>query len=147
MWRGDERAVTRRRPIRQPTSPVRDQWKAICQTVVSDSGEPLGTVEDVLITPNGQVIAVLSTAQPLGLGEKRVAVPMASLETATRDGGTQIVFKGSKESLVEAPAVSPPTGSSRVEPTRPGTTGTLPTPQSSPGTSPSPQGAPPSGNQ
>jgi len=148
MWGGDQRA--RDTTAAYQTTDVasaRPMESYLRQTVVSDSGEPLGTVEDVLITPNGQVMAVLSTAQPLGLGEKRVAVPMASLETATRDGGTQIVFKGSKESLVEAPAVSPPTGSSRVEPTRPGTTGTLPTPQSSPGTSPSPQGAPPSGNQ
>lgn len=148
MWGGDQRA--RDTTAAYQTTDVasaRPMESYLRQTVVSDSGEPLGTVEDVLITPNGQVMAVLSTAQPLGLGEKRVAVPMTSLETATRDGGTQIVFKGSKESLVEAPAVSPPTGSSRVEPTRPGTTGTLPTPQSSPGTSPSPQGAPPSGNQ
>ena len=139
MWGGDQRA--RDTTAAYQTTDVasaRPMESYLRQTVVSDSGEPLGTVEDVLIMRNGQVIAVLSTAQPLGLGEKRVAVPMASLETATRDGGTQIVFKGSKESLVEAPAVSPPTGGSRVQPTRP---------QSSPGTSPSPQGAPPSGNQ
>lgn len=149
MWRGDERVGDMTVAVEATdVASARPMDMFLRQTVVSDSGETLGTVEDVLVTQNGQVIAVLSTAQPLGLGEKRVAVPMASLETATRDGSSRIVFKGSKESLVEAPAVSPRTGSSRPESTRPGTTGTLPTqPESRPGTPPSPQGTPPSGNQ
>src|SRR5690606_19725904 len=114
MWRGDERVGDMTVAVEATdVASARPMDMFLRQTVVSDSGETLGTVEDVLVTQNGQVIAVLSTAQPLGLGEKRVAVPMASLETATRDGTSRIVFKGSKESLVEAPAVSPRTGSSR----------------------------------
>lgn len=112
------------------------------QAVVSDAGEPIGIVEDVLVTPNGQVMAVLSTAQPLGLGEKRVAVPMHLLETATRDGGTRIVYKGSKEALVEAPPVSPRTGGNRSESTQPGSSGMMHS-EDRPSTSPGFQGEPP----
>ena len=111
------------------------------QAVVSDAGEPIGIVEDVLVTPNGQVMAVLSTAQPLGLGEKRVAVPMHLLETATRNGGTRIVYKGSKEALVEAPPVSPRTGGNRSESTQPGSSGMMQ--EDRPSTSPGFQGEPP----
>jgi len=148
MMRGDERVGDMTTAFQATdVSSARPMNSYLRQTVVSQSGEPLGMVEDMLVTRNGQVMAVLSTAQPLGLGEKRVAVPMASLESAARDGRAQIVFKGSKESLTEAPAVSPTTGggSSGAAPTLPGTSGTTTTqpPQSSPSTSPSP----PSGNQ
>lgn len=128
MLGGDQRVGDMTTALRTPDiSNARPMNSYMRQPVFSQAGEPLGTVEDILIARDGQVMAVLSTAQPLGLGEKRIAVPMPNIEIATRDGSTQLVFKGSRDTLADFPAVDGTTGSS-------GVTGVAPTPPSTPGT-------------
>lgn len=150
MLGGDRQAGDMTAALRTPdVSSARSVSSYMRQPIVSQTGEPLGTVEDMLVTRNGQVMAVLSTAQPLGLGEKRVAVPMSSIETAARNGSTQLVLRGSRETLADAPAVAPATGggTTGAAPAPPGATTTQPPQQGSPDVLPSPQGTPPQGNQ
>lgn len=153
MFGGDQREVDTTTAFRTPdVSSARPLSSYLRQPVVSQTGEPLGTVENMLVTQDGQAMAVLSTAQPLGLGERRVAVPMSSLQATSRDGGTQLVFRGSRDALSEAPSVGPSTGggTTGAAPTTLGTTGTTttqPPQQGSPSIAPSPQGTPAPRNQ
>lgn len=113
------------------------------QTIVSETGEPLGTIQDMIVMPDGRVAAVVGVEQALGMGEKRVAVPMTDITTTTRDGGMQLVLKGSRDDIANAPTVGPDVGT-RTTPggttTTPGTTQTPPGAQqpSPPQTTPTP---------
>ncbi len=69
----------------------------------SQSGEALGTVENVLVMPDGRVVAVVSVERALGIGERRVAVPLSDITSSARDGGSQLVLKGSRDELTRAP--------------------------------------------
>jgi sporulation protein YlmC with PRC-barrel domain len=74
--------------------------------VSSQSGEQLGTVDDVLIGGDGRVVAIIvGIERALGLGEKRVALPYSSIEATKQDGSQRLVLKGSnsKETLASAP--------------------------------------------
>ena len=60
--------------------------KLIGTTVVSTNNESIGDVNDVILDRNGQVMAVVvGVGGFLGIGEKDVAVPFASLEFASRE--------------------------------------------------------------
>jgi sporulation protein YlmC with PRC-barrel domain len=60
--------------------------KLIGTTVVSASNESIGDVNDVVVDANGQVMAVvIGVGGFLGIGEKDVAVPYASLQFASRE--------------------------------------------------------------
>jgi sporulation protein YlmC with PRC-barrel domain len=60
--------------------------KLIGTTVVSANNESIGDVNDVILDRNGQVMAVVvGVGGFLGIGEKDVAVPFASLEFASRE--------------------------------------------------------------
>jgi sporulation protein YlmC with PRC-barrel domain len=77
--------------------------KLIGTTVVSTNNESIGDVNDVILDRNGQVMAVVvGVGGFLGIGEKDVAVPFASLEFASRDqmnaannGGGNVTSTGS----------------------------------------------------
>ena len=60
--------------------------KLIGTTVVSANNESIGDVNDVILDRNGQVMAVVvGVGGFLGIGEKDVAVPFASLDFASRE--------------------------------------------------------------
>ena len=68
------------------------------------SGEPLGTVRDVLMGPDGKATAaVISVGRYLGIGDKIVAVPFTALRTEQRDGDRRIVIDIVREALQSAP--------------------------------------------
>ena len=72
--------------------------------VNSRTGEPLGMVQDILITQDGRVAAlIVGVERTLGLGEKRVVLPFSVIETRGRDGTQELIFTGSKEQLGNAP--------------------------------------------
>ena len=67
-------------------------------------GEPLGTVRDVLMGPDGKATAaVISVGRYLGIGDKVVAVPFSALRTEQREGDRRIVIDIVREALQSAP--------------------------------------------
>jgi hypothetical protein len=67
-------------------------------------GEPLGTVRDVLMGPDGKATAaVISVGRYLGIGDKIVAVPFTALRTEQREGDRRIVIDIVREALQSAP--------------------------------------------
>lgn len=50
------------------------------QTVTNPQGEEIGKVEDVIISENGQKVqAVISVGGFMGLGDKKISVPLEEL--------------------------------------------------------------------
>ncbi len=55
--------------------------KVVGSTVVNEANETVGTIDDLIVTPNEKVpFAVLSVGGFLGIGTKYVVVPFSSLE-------------------------------------------------------------------
>lgn len=66
--------------------------------------EDLGSVEDMLVTADGQILGVVvGVGGFLGIGEKRVAIPTEAIE---------VVFEGEGEAMADAGATQPPAGQS-----------------------------------
>lgn len=67
-------------------------------------GEPLGTVRDVLMGPDGKATAaVISVGRYLGIGDKVVAVPFTALRTERNNGERRIVIDIARDTLQSAP--------------------------------------------
>jgi sporulation protein YlmC with PRC-barrel domain len=75
--------------------------KVVGSTVVNEAGTTVGTIDDLIVTPNEKVpYAVLSVGGFLGIGTKYVVVPFNALEMNNK----QIVLTGAtKESLTSLP--------------------------------------------
>ena len=75
--------------------------KVVGSTVVNESSETVGTIDDLIVTPSEKVpFAVLSVGGFLGMGTKYVVVPYSSLQV--RDN--KVVLPGAtKESLKALP--------------------------------------------
>jgi sporulation protein YlmC with PRC-barrel domain len=75
--------------------------KVVGSTVVNEAGTTVGTIDDLIVTPNEKVpYAVLSVGGFLGIGTKYVVVPFNALEMNNK----QIVLRGAtKESLTSLP--------------------------------------------
>lgn len=69
--------------------PLAEAYRAsrlIGETVLNDENQRIGTVDDLLITPNNRVLfAVLSVGGFLGLNRHLVAVPFSSLTVDEKD--------------------------------------------------------------
>jgi PRC-barrel domain protein len=76
--------------------------KVVGSTVVNESNEAVGTIDDLIVTPNERVpFAVLSVGGFLGMGLKYVVVPYSALEVRNK----RIVLPGAtKDSLKNLPA-------------------------------------------
>jgi hypothetical protein len=73
--------------------------KVVGSTVVNEANQTVGTIDDLLVTPNEKVpFAVLSVGGFLGLGTKYVVVPFSSLEIQDKSmmlrGATKDSLKG-----------------------------------------------------
>lgn len=76
--------------------------KIVGSTVVNDANETVGTVDDLIVTPNAAApFAVLSVGGFLGLGTKYVIVPFTSLQV--KDKAHMILPGATKVSLQELP--------------------------------------------
>ncbi len=75
--------------------------KVVGSTVVNEAKETVGTIDDLIVTPNAKVpFAVLSVGGFLGMGTKYVVVPFSALEVNDK----QMVLPGAtKESLTSLP--------------------------------------------
>jgi hypothetical protein len=76
--------------------------KVVGSTVVNEANETVGTIDDLIVTPNEKVpFAVLSVGGFLGMGTKYVVVPFSALEVRDK----KMVLPGAtKESLKSLPA-------------------------------------------
>jgi hypothetical protein len=76
--------------------------KVVGATVVNDANVSVGTVDDLIVTPNEKVpYAVLSVGGFLGMGSKYVVVPFNDLQISSK----QITLPGAtKDSLTGLPA-------------------------------------------
>jgi PRC-barrel domain len=88
------------------------QWLAsqfLGQAVTNQAGENIGNINDVLFDKSGRIAtAVIGVGGFLGLGEKNVAVPFASLSfTADPQGKRVVTVALSKERLQAAPEFKP----------------------------------------
>jgi hypothetical protein len=75
--------------------------KVVGSTVVNEANDAVGTIDDLIVTPNEKVpFAVLSVGGFLGMGTKYVVVPFSSLEVKDK----QMVLHGAtKDSLKTLP--------------------------------------------
>jgi len=71
------------------------------RSVVNEAGESVGTIDDLIVTPNEKVpFAVLSVGGFLGIGTKYVVVPYSALEVNDK----RMMLRGAtKESLKSLP--------------------------------------------
>jgi hypothetical protein len=76
--------------------------RVVGSTVVNESNETVGTIDDLIVTPNERVpFAVLSVGGFLGMGIKYVVVPYSALEVRNK----RMVLPGAtKDSLKNLPA-------------------------------------------
>lgn len=76
--------------------------KVVGSTVVNEDNETVGTIDDLIVTPNASVpFAVLSVGGFLGIGSRYVVVPFNSFQVK----GKQMVLPGAtKDSLTALPA-------------------------------------------
>jgi len=82
--------------------------KIVGSSVVNGAGESVGTVDDLIVSPNEKVpFAVLAVGGYLGVGTKDVQVPYSSL--VVKDNKV-ILADGTKESLKALPAFTLSTG-------------------------------------
>ena len=75
--------------------------KVVGSTVVNEANETVGTIDDLIVTPNEKVpFAVLSVGGFLGMGSKYVVVPYSALKVQDK----QMVLPGAtKESVNSLP--------------------------------------------
>ena len=75
--------------------------KVVGSTVVNETNENVGTIDDLIVTPSDKVpFAVLSVGGFLGMGTKYVVVPFTSLQVKDK----QMVLPGAtKDSLKALP--------------------------------------------
>jgi hypothetical protein len=73
--------------------------KVVGSTVVNESKQAVGTIDDLIVTPTEKVpFAVLSVGGFLGMGTKYVVVPFSSLQVKDR----QMVPPGATRDSLEA---------------------------------------------
>jgi len=91
--------------VTQQTDQEKLASKWIGQTIYNQADENVGDVNDLVISQNGQIDAVvIGVGGFLGIGEKNVAVPFPAIQAATdSDGNVKLVVQFSKDDLNKAP--------------------------------------------
>jgi sporulation protein YlmC with PRC-barrel domain len=75
--------------------------KVVGSTIINSANETVGTIDDLIVTPNDRVpFAVLSVGGFLGMGKKYVVVPYSDLQVAN---GHMMLPGATKESLKALP--------------------------------------------
>lgn len=86
-----------------------DDWLPISayynQDIYNRTGEKIGAVKDLLVGPDGRIAAaVIGVGGFLGIGEKDIAVPLATLQLEQRDNRRRLIIDAAKEALQAAPS-------------------------------------------
>ncbi len=88
-----------------PAPPAAELEALIGTKAVSGAGREVGTIENLLVGPAGDVRAVvLEWGGALGVGERRAAVPM---DRVSVQGNRQAVIDLTREQLEQAPHYDP----------------------------------------
>jgi len=75
--------------------------KVVGSTVVNEANETVGTIDDLIVTPNEKVpFAVLSVGGFLGIGTKLIVVPFSSLQVHDK---TMLLTGATKATLQSLP--------------------------------------------
>ncbi len=75
--------------------------KVVGSTVYNDTNEAVGTIDDLIITPNDKIpFAVLSVGGFLGMGTKLVVIPIDKIEVKDKK---MVLHDATKESLKALP--------------------------------------------
>ena len=73
--------------------------KVVGSTVVNEANETVGTIDDLIVTPNDRVpFAVLSVGGFLGMGTKLVVIPFSALEVNDK----RMMFRGATRDTLKA---------------------------------------------
>ncbi len=73
--------------------------KVVGSTVVNEANETVGSIDDLIVTPNDRVpFAVLSVGGFLGMGAKLVVVPFTALEVKDK----QMMLRGATRDSLKA---------------------------------------------
>jgi hypothetical protein len=73
--------------------------KVVGSTVVNEANETVGTIDDLIVTPNDRVpFAVLSVGGFLGMGTKLVVVPFNALEVNDK----RMMLRGATKDTLKA---------------------------------------------
>jgi len=76
------------------------------QSVYDPSNNKIGEIQDVLLSPDGKVTAlIVGVGGFLGMGEKDVAVPFSAVKHTTRDGKVYLTLDTTKDALKSAPGL------------------------------------------
>jgi len=74
------------------------------QVIYDPQNNRIGDVDDVLVTQDGRVSAlVVGVGGFLGIGEKHVVVPFNAVKVASKDNKVTLVMNSSKDELKAAP--------------------------------------------
>ena len=81
-----------------------DASKLIGATVRNDAGESIGTIDEIVLSNDGQVAVVIGVASDLGFGEREVAVNLKSLRLSKDENNYFVLtLNATKEALKNAP--------------------------------------------
>jgi sporulation protein YlmC with PRC-barrel domain len=82
---------------------VTDWYK---QTVYDPSNAKIGEIMDVLLSPDGNVTAlIVGVGGFLGMGEKDVAIPFNAIKHTMREGKVYLTLDATKDALKAAPGL------------------------------------------
>jgi sporulation protein YlmC with PRC-barrel domain len=76
------------------------------QSVYDPSNKKIGEIQDVLLSPDGKVNAlIVGVGGFLGIGEKDVAVAFGAVKHTTKDGKVYLTLDTTKDALKAAPGL------------------------------------------
>ena len=82
---------------------VTDWYK---QSVYDPSNNNIGEIDDVLLSPDGKVAAlIVGVGGFLGMGEKHVAVPFSAVKRTAKDGRGYLTLDTTRDALEAAPGL------------------------------------------
>jgi sporulation protein YlmC with PRC-barrel domain len=97
-------AQTMQAPIMTAPPPGKTVTKYYKQSVYDPAKDKSGTVDDVIISENGQVTGlIIGVGGFLGAGEKDVGVPLNAVHAEMKDGAWYLTIDTTKDALKSAP--------------------------------------------
>ena len=82
---------------------VKDWYK---QSVYDPSNNKIGEIDDVLLSPDGKVNAlIVGVGGFLGMGEKHVALPFNAVKHTAKDGKVYLTLDTTRDALKAAPGL------------------------------------------
>lgn len=71
--------------------------------ILKDSGDSIGEIETLILDEDGQTVAaIVGVGGFLGLGEKRIAVNLKSLQASWTDGQVELAISATREQIDNA---------------------------------------------